>query len=206
MAISKRLRQEVFRRDNHTCHYCGHAAPEVKITIDHVVPETLGGSNDPSNLVTACADCNAGKSSMPADAPLIANVAADAERWSFAMQRAAELRSNQAAQQEELLDHFEGIWSAYWIKVESENDTSSPYRSPGRWYAPRPRDWQRSVLQFVAAGLDEDFFARTVRRALYDATHVGWEQSWRYFCGICWRELDDRREIALALLESEDSE
>jgi hypothetical protein len=35
MAVSKRLRHEVFRRDNHTCLYCGHSAPDVKITIDH---------------------------------------------------------------------------------------------------------------------------------------------------------------------------
>lgn len=41
MSVSKRLRFEVLRRDNHTCRYCGSSAPEVKLTIDHVVPVAL---------------------------------------------------------------------------------------------------------------------------------------------------------------------
>ena len=41
MAVSKRLRYEILRRDNHTCRYCGESAPDVKLTIDHVVPVSL---------------------------------------------------------------------------------------------------------------------------------------------------------------------
>ena len=46
MPVTKRVRFEVLRRDNHTCHYCGARAPEVAITIDHVVPVALGGSDN----------------------------------------------------------------------------------------------------------------------------------------------------------------
>jgi hypothetical protein len=42
------------QRDNYTCQYCGAPAVEP----DHVVPRSLGGSDDPSNLVAACFDCN----------------------------------------------------------------------------------------------------------------------------------------------------
>lgn len=66
MTVSKRLRFEILRRDNHACRYCGGVAPDATITVDHVVPVALGGSDDPSNLVAACKDCNAGKSSVPA--------------------------------------------------------------------------------------------------------------------------------------------
>ena len=38
MALSKRLRYEILRRDNHTCRYCGASAPDVTLTVDHVVP------------------------------------------------------------------------------------------------------------------------------------------------------------------------
>ncbi|AWN05089.1 HNH endonuclease [Gordonia phage Easley] len=38
MAVSKRLRYEILRRDNHTCRYCGATAPDVPLTVDHVVP------------------------------------------------------------------------------------------------------------------------------------------------------------------------
>ena len=56
MAVSKRTRFEVLRRDNHTCRYCGQSAPDVKLTVDHVLPVALGGHDDPTNLVAACKD------------------------------------------------------------------------------------------------------------------------------------------------------
>jgi len=51
--LSKR---EIFRRDNHTCQYCG--AKSSRLTIDHVVPRARGGDHSWSNLVTACPACN----------------------------------------------------------------------------------------------------------------------------------------------------
>ena len=60
--LPKSIRFEVFRRDNFTCTYCGRKAPEVKLQIDHYVPWSKGGSNDPANLRTACRECNIGKS------------------------------------------------------------------------------------------------------------------------------------------------
>jgi 5-methylcytosine-specific restriction endonuclease McrA len=62
VSVSKRLRYEVLRRDDHACRYCGHTAPDVPLTVDHVIPVALGGTDEPENLVTACKDCNAGKS------------------------------------------------------------------------------------------------------------------------------------------------
>lgn len=66
MAISKRLRFAILRRDRYTCHYCGARPPRVRLVIDHVVPRNHGGTNDQSNLVTACDACNSGKAdTMP---------------------------------------------------------------------------------------------------------------------------------------------
>lgn len=59
--ISKRVRFEVFARDNFTCKYCGRQSDAVPLHIDHVVPVCEGGTNDIENLITACADCNLGK-------------------------------------------------------------------------------------------------------------------------------------------------
>ena len=89
MSVSKRTRYEVLRRDNNTCRYCGGTAPDVTLTIDHVTPVSLGGSDDPSNLVAACKDCNAGKSSSNPDAALVASVSDDALRWAAALKAAA---------------------------------------------------------------------------------------------------------------------
>lgn len=41
--------------------------PDIVLEIDHVVPRSKGGTDDPSNLVTACLDCNRGKAGVPLD-------------------------------------------------------------------------------------------------------------------------------------------
>lgn len=62
-AIGARLRFEVLRRCNFACYYCGTPAAfgMKQLHVDHVVPVSLGGTNDPWNLVAACWDCNSGK-------------------------------------------------------------------------------------------------------------------------------------------------
>ena len=52
----KLTREEVFRRDNYTCQYCGNSNRQ--LTIDHVVPRHMGGQKSWANVVTACARCN----------------------------------------------------------------------------------------------------------------------------------------------------
>lgn len=66
-AIPKSVRFEVFKRDSFTCQYCGQAAPDVVLVIDHIKPYSKSGDNDIMNLVTACAGCNAGKSDRELD-------------------------------------------------------------------------------------------------------------------------------------------
>jgi len=71
VTIYGKLRFDVLKRDRFTCRYCGAKAPQVVLHVDHVFPRALGGSNEPGNLVTACADCNWGKAAVPLDARLI---------------------------------------------------------------------------------------------------------------------------------------
>ena len=62
--LSKRTRYAVLERDGYRCRYCGATAQEARLHIDHVNPVAVGGNNDPENLVTACVDCNLGKSAF----------------------------------------------------------------------------------------------------------------------------------------------
>jgi len=57
----------VLKRDSFKCQYCGTAAPEILLQIDHIKPVAEGGTNDITNLITACAACNAGKGPRPLD-------------------------------------------------------------------------------------------------------------------------------------------
>lgn len=61
MAISPKLRFEVFKRDGFTCQYCGRKTPVVVLEVDHVVPRAEGGTDEIENLVTSCWECNRGK-------------------------------------------------------------------------------------------------------------------------------------------------
>lgn len=61
-ALTKKIRFEVFKRDSFTCQYCGRKAPDVLLHVDHIEPIAKGGTSDLLNLITACIDCNSGKS------------------------------------------------------------------------------------------------------------------------------------------------
>lgn len=59
------LRERIFDRDDGRCRYCGvlvvrghNLRRGDQFTIDHVIPRSRGGTNDESNLVTACFACN----------------------------------------------------------------------------------------------------------------------------------------------------
>lgn len=60
-SVSKKTRFEVFKRDSFRCQYCGRSAPDVVLEIDHIKPVSEGGTNDITNLITSCFDCNRGK-------------------------------------------------------------------------------------------------------------------------------------------------
>ncbi|HEX3033955.1 MAG TPA: HNH endonuclease [Thermodesulfobacteriota bacterium] len=51
-------RINIFRRDEDTCQYCREKLPRSELTIDHVVPRTLGGKSTWENVVCCCIDCN----------------------------------------------------------------------------------------------------------------------------------------------------
>jgi hypothetical protein len=60
-SLSKKLRFEVFKRDDFTCSYCGKSPPQTILEIDHIDPVSEGGNSDINNLTTSCFDCNRGK-------------------------------------------------------------------------------------------------------------------------------------------------
>ena len=58
--ISPEMREEVLKRDNHTCRYCGDKEGPFKM--DHVYPFSKGGETTIENLATSCGRCNGRKS------------------------------------------------------------------------------------------------------------------------------------------------
>ncbi len=57
---SRRFR--ILHRDNFRCCYCGKTPKDdVKLELDHIIPICKGGTDDDSNLITACMPCNRAK-------------------------------------------------------------------------------------------------------------------------------------------------
>lgn len=75
--VPRRFRRQVtntflFARDDYQCQYCGRRSNELKpresLTRDHLIPMSRGGTNEWSNVVTACSSCNTRKANrMPAE-------------------------------------------------------------------------------------------------------------------------------------------
>jgi 5-methylcytosine-specific restriction endonuclease McrA len=51
-------KENIVKRDNHQCQYCGKHVSTAAATLDHIIPESRGGKNTFRNLVTACLKCN----------------------------------------------------------------------------------------------------------------------------------------------------
>lgn len=57
--VPAKVRAYVFSRDDGACVWCGRRDD---LSLDHIIPWSLGGSHDPSNLVTSCMTCNRARS------------------------------------------------------------------------------------------------------------------------------------------------
>lgn len=58
-----KIRWIVFQRDNFKCVYCGRSAKDGAVLhVDHIHPQSLGGTDEMENLATSCRECNLGKS------------------------------------------------------------------------------------------------------------------------------------------------
>jgi hypothetical protein len=178
MAVSKRTRFEVLRRDNYTCRYC--RSVDNPLRVDHVTPVTLGGTDDPGNLVAACQDCNAGKASSTLDAETVADIHDDAVRWSSAMQQAAAILEAKASESDQYLGAFLSVWGMRYL----------------------PPTLEHSVARFYQMGLPESVM---VDAALYATSARGIQDRGSYFAGICWKRIRAMREIAEQIVAGDDA-
>jgi 5-methylcytosine-specific restriction endonuclease McrA len=54
-------RRNIFARDKNRCQYCGKRYPTTELSLDHVIPRSMGGKSVWENVVCACTDCNVKK-------------------------------------------------------------------------------------------------------------------------------------------------
>jgi len=165
MAVSKRIRFEVLKRDAYTCRYC--RSRENTLTVDHVTPVALGGSDDPTNLVAACRDCNAGKSSAAPDASLVADVRDDAIR------------------------HAELIKQAYNVLIsrlgERDKYVSKVKRALGKH--PMPADWKNTIQHWFDMGVPIELVVDAAQKSNRATKSFTGNGRFTWFCGIVWSQV-----------------
>jgi hypothetical protein len=191
MPVTKRTRYEVLKRDNHACRYCGASAPDAKLTVDHVTPVALGGTDDPSNLVAACRDCNYGKASTSPDAGLVADVSQRAVEWAAAIGSYNQVQMSDRKKRDAYVRRFEKAWNDWGYGPADD-----------RKRLPKPADWKPTLWQFCGLGLPvaevEDAVVIAASNQMVPVDKV-----FRYMCGVLWNKVNRMQEGAKALLESE---
>lgn len=56
--ITSSRRVDVFSRDGSKCDQCGRTKEEIGLHIQHITPESCGGTDEMDNLITLCSECN----------------------------------------------------------------------------------------------------------------------------------------------------
>jgi len=189
--IGKKKRFTVFKRDGFACQYCGRTPPAVTLEVDHITPVSKGGDNDEVNLVTACFDCNRGKSSEE----LTKVPAALATQISERRERAEQLDqyNDFLTQRREVeINHIRGIGHSWHNRLY-------PTKQQDRWEFAGSRK-----------GTIRTFIGRLPAATIYEAVDIAFDrlpatsiadddQTWAYFCGVCWTRIrtseqgDDRQ-------------
>lgn len=191
MPVTKRTRYEVLKRDNHTCRYCGASAPDAKLTVDHVTPVALGGTDDPSNLVAACRDCNYGKASTSPDAALVADVSQRAVEWAAAIATYNAAQMADRKKRDAYVRRFTKSWERWHYGPPQDRKS-----------IPMPADWKVTVWQFYGLGLPIGELEDAVEIAASNQmVHV--DKVFRYMCGVVWNKVNRMQEGAKSITEAD---
>lgn len=170
-SISKKLRFDVFKRDQFQCAYCGaHPSETVLLEIDHVHPVVEGGTNDIDNLVTSCFDCNRGKG-----AELLAIIPQSmADKAIIVAEREAQIRAYYEILEAKKQRKDEELWSVADIFMDKFAET----------------DITRSRISSIRMFL-ERLNVIEVREAMEIACDKKYHKggAFAYFCGICWNKI-----------------
>lgn len=193
MALSVRIRFEVFKRDRFTCAYCGKHPPDVLLEADHVIPLAAGGSSEMENLVTACWDCNHGKGArlleegIAPTAPPLADVQARLQQMQERVEQ-AEAYARLSQEIRDMEDRFVGqvkrAWADAFDAETIEEDGKSLWRlGPNeRWPV------ERSIRTFIKRlPLAVVLEAVDIAAARFDG--YSGEGTCRYFYAICWSRI-----------------
>jgi len=174
MAISKKTRFEIFKRDGFACQYCGKKPPDTLLECDHIQPLFEGGSDDYSNLITSCFECNRGKSCLPLGV-------SDCER----VQQLQLETIAQLAAFNELLINADKARDRHvkWLSKKIASNLG---------WKRLAKDEENSLSRF-ARSLTYDRIVNASEKTATKKHGADPASAWRYFCGVCWGMIKDAK-------------
>lgn len=172
--IGNSLRFKVFNRDRFTCKYCGkQSGADVILEIDHVIPVVKGGTNDIHNLVTACFECNRGKSKKIIDASSVEIMP------SLVYMKQHRQQVKEFFKYVKFLKESENniallIWNAFGYADENDSRITSGFKA---------------MIHDI--GFEEVLHAANITSSKEGIGGL-WEK-YKYFCGICRNKKEEKR-------------
>ncbi len=169
-ALSKKTRFEVFKRDAFCCQYCGTTPPNAVLEIDHIQPVSKGGTNNIDNLLTACFDCNRGKSDR------LLEVAPDS------LQAKAEILQEKREQ----LKAYERLLKKISADQEKQVDSIQSVfqeKFPGYSFTDQ---FRRSIKINFLTKLPAFEVRDAMSLAISKTFLTDHQKATKYFCAVCW--------------------
>lgn len=181
--ITKTVRFEVFKRDSFRCQYCGASAPDVILEVDHIKPVSKGGTNDIMNLVTACRDCNRGKSDRVLSDKSIVEV----------QRQQLEAQQERREQLEMMLKWRDELETEMEIQIDAVENIFIKYTDYGFSETGRINT-RRLIKRF---GINEVLEAAEISLERYYMKYPkNWETAFSKIGGICYNRKKAREEDA----------
>lgn len=166
---SKRIRFDVFKRDDFTCQYCGRTPPGVVLEVDHINPRAGGGRDCIDNYITACSDCNRGKGKYA-----LTDVPPGVEdRLAAMIEKRAQLKAFNRLIEEQEQEYEKDICSVNEIFSEAfpDQELSDSFN----------RGTVRRFLTRLPLVRVNEAMALACSRKQYNP-----DAALKYFCGVCW--------------------
>lgn len=172
MAISKKLRFEVFKRDGFACGYCGKTPPEVTLEIDHINPKSKGGKDDINGLLTACFDCNRGKRDIVL------------KKIPGTLRDNLEILKEKEIQLTEYNKFIKKIEKRLRVEIEEVNEVYTSYFKDWELSEKFKNSTVRQFLNLLPKHEIKDAMRIACNKIYYDRN-----DAIQYFCGICWNKI-----------------
>jgi hypothetical protein len=174
MSITKKLRFEVFKRDGFACQYCGKTPPDVTLEVDHIKPRSKKGGDEINNLITACFDCNRGKTNI------------ELKKIPNSLVENAEIIKEKEAQYSEYCKLLKKVESRISKEIQKVDDVFSEF-------FPEMTMSEKFKTSSVRMFLKKLTIYDVLDSMQIAASRINDpEDALKYFCGICWNKIKDR--------------